>query len=69
MRVRNDHWEFMINFAETHPEIITNRCEKENGRQKLNNLWAQLVNELNSMGYGEKSVGDWRKVSLFVFIS
>lgn len=64
MRVRNEHWDYLVNYAEQHPEIITNRTDNiANGRQKLNEIWKKLTNDLNSLGYGEKSVGDWRKVS------
>lgn len=48
MRVGNEHWEYLINFTENHSEIITNRSEKENGRQTLNAIWVQLVMELHS---------------------
>lgn len=62
MRVKNEHWAYFISFAEEHPELVTNKFTGATGRASLNNLWQHITNGLNSLGFGEKTVDEWRKV-------
>ncbi|KAJ8929635.1 hypothetical protein NQ314_011483 [Rhamnusium bicolor] len=61
MRVTNDHWNVLIQFAENHNEIITNRFHGLNGRQSCSKLWTDLTEQLNALGYGEKTTEEWKK--------
>ncbi|KAK5642872.1 hypothetical protein RI129_003755 [Pyrocoelia pectoralis] len=61
MRVNNDHWDVLLDFSEKHREIITNRATGLDGRQHLNKLWTELANQLNCLGFGAKSVEEWKK--------
>lgn len=55
MRVTNDHWKVLLDFAEINQEIITNRFVGMHGKSNCNRLWTELATQLNSLGYGEKS--------------
>uniref|UniRef100_A0A6P7GXW9 Regulatory protein zeste n=1 Tax=Diabrotica virgifera virgifera TaxID=50390 RepID=A0A6P7GXW9_DIAVI len=61
MRVNADHWAIILDFAEKNPSIITNRFPGCNGKEKLTELWKQLSNKLNALGYGEKTTAEWKK--------
>ncbi|KAJ8945306.1 hypothetical protein NQ314_009273 [Rhamnusium bicolor] len=61
MRVTAEHWKRFLEIAEENPELITNQFCGSNGKAKLNALWQSVVNSLNSLGYGEKSVTECRK--------
>ncbi|XP_066582785.1 uncharacterized protein [Prorops nasuta] len=61
MRVTNEHWEVLLNFAENHPSIITNQFVGHHGKKNLRCLWEDLTKLLNSLGYGEKRLEDWKK--------
>lgn len=56
-------WSVFLDFAEAHPEIVTKKFEGVNGRKKFNQLWEEISNILNSMGFLKKSVDKWQKVS------
>ncbi|KAJ8959531.1 hypothetical protein NQ314_006268 [Rhamnusium bicolor] len=62
MRVTAEHWKRILEIAEENPKLITNQFCGSNGKANLNTLWQSVVNSLNSLGYGEKSVAEWRKV-------
>ncbi|XP_072382191.1 uncharacterized protein [Diabrotica undecimpunctata] len=61
MRVNADHWAILLDFAEKNPSIITNRFPGCNGKEKVTELWKQLSNKLNALGYGEKTTAEWKK--------
>lgn len=64
MRVRSEHWEVLLSSCEENPQLITNRFSGFEGRAKGNALWQNIAIKLNSMGFGEKTVDGWRKVSI-----
>lgn len=64
MRVTNDQWNLLVSFAETHPQIITNKFHGKDGKQQKTKLWGELMEKLNSLGYGKKSLDDWKRVRL-----
>lgn len=55
--------EVLINFMENHQELAKGKFNGPSGRDIHKKLWAQLANNLNSLGYGEKSIEKWQKVS------
>ncbi|KAF5305411.1 hypothetical protein FQR65_LT07737 [Abscondita terminalis] len=61
MRVRGEHWQLLLSFCESHPQLITNRFSGSDGRAKANLLWQSVTSKLNSLGFGEKNVDGWRK--------
>lgn len=61
MRVNVDHWNVLLDFAEKHPAIITQKFQGVHGRQNHIELWDELSNKLNSLGYGEKTIKEWKK--------
>lgn len=63
MRVKVEHWQLLLSFCETNEELITNRFSGIEGRAKANALWQNVATKLNSLGFGEKSVEGWKKVS------
>lgn len=68
MRVRAEHWQLLLSFCETNPELITNRFNGSEGKAKGQALWQTVATKLNSLGFGEKTVEGWRKVSIFSLI-
>lgn len=62
MRVTSDHWNIIIQFAELHPQIITNKfISPMHGKRNLKDLWEELSVKLNSLGHGTRSVEEWKK--------
>ncbi|KAF5299406.1 hypothetical protein FQA39_LY11552 [Lamprigera yunnana] len=61
MRVTSDHWQLLLSFATNHKEIITNKFMGPNGREKSAILWKNLATHLNGLGFGEKTVDEWKK--------
>ncbi|KAG5892673.1 hypothetical protein JTB14_004870 [Gonioctena quinquepunctata] len=60
MRVNADHWNVLLDFAEKHPSIITHKFQGVHGRQNQTELWDELSNKLNSLGYGISPVSSSR---------
>lgn len=63
MRLRSEHHEIILNFAELFPQIITNRFIGLNARQENNQRWQTLANHLNALGFGNLSVPEYKRVS------
>nr|CAH7753540.1 unnamed protein product [Callosobruchus chinensis] len=63
MRVRSEHWQVILEFCEQNTELLGGKFNSSQGKAKANQLWLTLANRLNSLGFGEKSVESWRKVS------
>lgn len=69
MRVRTEHWALLLSICEKNPELITNRFNGPEGKSKGHILWQNVAQQLNSLGFGEKTKEDWRKVKLFMLLS
>ncbi|XP_030764852.1 uncharacterized protein LOC115889077 [Sitophilus oryzae] len=61
MRIQSDHWAVILDFAEQHPEIITNKSKSLKGREVLQQSWKELTVMLNSPGMGEKKTEECKK--------
>lgn len=61
MRLNNEHYEVIVNYAEKYPVIITNKFVGLNSKEKTHKLWETLVNQLNSLGYGALSIGEYKR--------
>ncbi|CAG9771443.1 unnamed protein product [Ceutorhynchus assimilis] len=61
MRLNSEHYEIIVNFAERHPEIITNKVVGLNSREKFQKVWDDLANKLNSLGYGTLTVAEYKR--------
>lgn len=47
--------------------MILNKFENYDGdRQEMSKLWESLVNILNGLGYGQKTVNKWQLVGFFL---
>lgn len=66
MRVTSQHWEVFLNICEKHPHFITGKFNGAQGKAEGNALWANVATKLNGLGLGEKSVVEWRRVSLII---
>ncbi|KAI4455222.1 hypothetical protein MML48_9g00016279 [Holotrichia oblita] len=60
MKVNQDHWTTFLNFCEMHPELITNKFSGPMGRAHSITLWNRIVNQLNGLGHGTKTIEEWR---------
>ena len=47
---------------EEHPELVTGAFQKMGARKSSNELWAQLVSNLNSKGPPVRDEDAWKKV-------
>ncbi|KAJ8913912.1 hypothetical protein NQ315_005709 [Exocentrus adspersus] len=61
MRVTSQHWEEFLSVAERHPALITSKFNGAQGKAKGNALWTSVATKLNSLGFGEKCVAEWRR--------
>ncbi|KAJ8910039.1 hypothetical protein NQ315_003681 [Exocentrus adspersus] len=61
MRVTSQHWEEFLSVAERHPALITSKFNGAQGKAEGNALWTSVATKLNSLGFGEKSVAEWRR--------
>lgn len=64
MRVTPQHWEVLLNICEKHPNLITGKFNGVQGRAEGNILWANVATKLNELGMGEKTIVEWRRVSV-----
>lgn len=69
MRVRQEHWDLLLVMCERNPELITNKFNGSEGKAKGHALWKTVTQQLNSLGFGEKSTENWRKVRHILLIS
>lgn len=67
-KVRDQHWEVMITFMEAYPSLATGRLDVPNAREIHKKLWQELAEQLNAIGYGEKSSDKWQKVNKIIKI-
>lgn len=63
MRVRTEHWQLLLGICEKNPELITNKFNGPDGKAKGHALWQSVTQKLNSLGFGEKTTEEWRRVS------
>lgn len=64
MRVTSQHWEVFLNLCEKNTHLITGKFNGAQGKAEGNILWANVATKLNGLGLGEKSVVEWRRVSV-----
>lgn len=62
-KVKEAHWELMVSFMEEHHFLATGRFVAPNARNNAKLLWKELSDQLNALGYGERSPEKWQKVS------
>ncbi|VEN64137.1 unnamed protein product [Callosobruchus maculatus] len=62
-KLRDEHWETMLTFFEAHPDLSHGRLKGLNARERAKQLWAELTQKLNSLGFGERKVDKWQKVA------
>ncbi|KAI4455740.1 myb/sant-like dna-binding domain [Holotrichia oblita] len=61
MRVSAEHWNAFLLLAERYLPLITNKYDGSQGRQHLKDLWELVTTTLNGLGYGTKSIEEWRR--------
>ncbi|XP_077256450.1 uncharacterized protein LOC143894180 [Temnothorax americanus] len=61
MRVTEDHWATLVEYAEENNEIVTNQLLGPRRREMLCQKWDILTILLNSIGNGSKTVTEWKK--------
>lgn len=61
-RLKEDHLTVLLDFMENHPDLATGRLSVTNAKEKFRELWMELSNILNSLGYGTRTVEKWQKV-------
>uniref|UniRef100_A0A6P7GWX7 Regulatory protein zeste n=1 Tax=Diabrotica virgifera virgifera TaxID=50390 RepID=A0A6P7GWX7_DIAVI len=61
LKTHPSQWAIFLDFAEKNPQILTKKFDGVNGRKKYLELWEEITEVLNSMGYLNKSVDKWQK--------
>lgn len=63
-KASNEHWQLVINFMELYPELIKNKFNsKDSDKIHINKKWQELAENLNALGYGNKTVEKWQLVN------
>ncbi|KAJ8913401.1 hypothetical protein NQ315_008794 [Exocentrus adspersus] len=61
MRVTTSYWEAFLEAAEINPLLITNKFNGIQGKATGNDIWKSVAQKLNGLGYGVKTVQEWRR--------
>lgn len=61
-KLNEEHWHVLIEFMENHRDFACGRFSGVNGREIHRKLWSEVVNLLNSLGYGTRTIEKWQKV-------
>ncbi|CAH1105449.1 unnamed protein product [Psylliodes chrysocephalus] len=61
MRVTTSHWQLFLELAEQFPALITSKFNGPQGKAQGNELWKTVAARLNGLGYGEKTILEWRR--------
>lgn len=65
-----DHWRIIVQYMDEYPFIVTNKFSHSGGdKQNQKEIWEKLVNHLNSLGLGTRSVDKWQAVSINNYIN
>lgn len=64
-KVREVHWQIVTDYMENHPDFAKGRLNHSEARLQYRKMWEELTEQLNSAGYGQKSVEKWQKVLQF----
>ncbi|CAH1107086.1 unnamed protein product [Psylliodes chrysocephalus] len=55
-RLRGEHLNLLIDFATGHLSVL-------NGKEKFRELWEELANSLNSLGFGNRTLHNWQRIA------
>ncbi|XP_018578587.1 uncharacterized protein LOC108916773 isoform X2 [Anoplophora glabripennis] len=56
-----EHWSTIVQYCEMYPQIIKSKFENFQGdKRDIRNLWEELTDQLNGLGYGKKSIEKWQ---------
>lgn len=67
LKTNPQQWSTFLDYAESHPEILTKKFTSINSRKRYNEFWAEISAILNSMGFLEKTPEKWQKVCIYLF--
>ncbi|CAH1106947.1 unnamed protein product [Psylliodes chrysocephalus] len=59
--VTTSHWQLFLELAEQFPALITSKFNGPQGKAQGNELWKTIAARLNGLGYGEKTILEWRR--------
>lgn len=66
-KCNNEHWSVIVQYFEMYPQIMKSKFENFHGDKKnIRNLWEELTEQLNGLGYGKKSLEKWQLVSIVI---
>lgn len=55
-------WKIVMDFVEEYPMLLKSHLTNSGDSSRIATLWEELARRLNSMGFGERSVGKWKVV-------
>jgi hypothetical protein len=60
-----DDGTIVVNYIEAHPVLVKSKFANASGdNSDVKRLWQSLTNQLNSLGYGTKTVQQWQQVNI-----
>jgi hypothetical protein len=60
-----DDGTIVVNYIEAHPVLVKSKFANARGdNSDVKRLWQSLTNQLNSLGYGTKTVQQWQQVNI-----
>lgn len=69
-KIREVHWEVIFDYMSRNPDFCRGRINNSpENRKAYNNMWRELTEKLNSLGFGQKPCEKWQKVYNFKFLS
>lgn len=64
-----EHWTVIINYCELYPNMLKNKFGHSDGDSlELKQRWQELTHQLNSLGYGKKSMEKWQLVGTYLLL-
>ncbi|XP_037807681.1 uncharacterized protein LOC119601054 isoform X1 [Lucilia sericata] len=62
LQTQQRQFEILVDFMEQHSDLAKGQLQCGNAKQRANNLWTKLADDLNSNGPPVRDVAGWKKV-------
>ncbi|XP_050316154.1 uncharacterized protein LOC126750555 [Anthonomus grandis grandis] len=60
-KINENHLRVFVEFMEENPDLARGRLSCSNAKEQFKRLWAKLANNLNSLGYGTRTIEKWQR--------
>lgn len=66
MQINKKQLNHLASYMENHPQFARGALQAKNGKLKMNQMWQNLANTLNSFGPPAKTVKEWQRVRFII---